>query len=357
MQRPTSEDAAGEKVYFRFVGSHELGIASVDVAIPKEVLFKGEDGPESSPSLLATMAKDAWRTNELLGTNMNEPIISCPLESPCRDDWHPQLAEMIVGAYKDRFAMGNKRVQRHPYDIRAVFDGSPWKHLKRPFTKLPPGVELEEACRVLDYYGIPFDKVDLSEVSDVVKIRSILFIKESKLVYDAKGFILSHLKSHPEWETHFLFLEEEYNVGGTKSFEKQYEEEFNNGIALTRIEKYNGNFMISKPYVDLMKQAKNRDALVSMLQHSGFEAEFVTGSNLGSELPYANGYPSTSPKEGHCWVEVQHIDSSDSKMPLTYLDRCVLKVTVPKASQRKRTREKTTPKALQRKRTRENRDA
>ena len=161
-------------------------------------------------SLLTKLATGTWKRSESAGSTKDDPIITRPLESPCKEVWTPALGTMIADAYKRESA------KRRTSSAQVVDEASEEHEAPPPpLLKLPENVELEDALLVLDYYGVMKDELnsfDLEDTSDDVQLRALLYLKWLNNVEEAKLFILDTMKNDLKVKTLFLFASSEYDM-------------------------------------------------------------------------------------------------------------------------------------------------
>ncbi len=187
------------KVYFRFLGDRSLHVDDAHVAIDQACLETVHE------SLLSKLATDIWKSSESAGSTKDNPIITRPLETPCKEVWTPDLGNMIVDAYKWEFAKRQTSAQKNE------------KHEvpPPPLVKLPENVEFEDALLVLDYFGVMKDELnsfDLEDTSDDVQLRALLYLKWLNKVEEARLFILDTIKSDAKVNNLFLSVSSQYDM-------------------------------------------------------------------------------------------------------------------------------------------------
>ena len=190
------------KLHFRFEGDREAGIESIDLAIPRLVLEAFPD------TVLATLAQDAWKADTTAGETPDKPLVTKPLEGPCRDHWYPSLVTMIKESYlwkyyeknEDKIKMGV--IPNLPPKVCMVHGAQ--------LPSLPPDAKIQDALMVLDYYGLAVDPnvIDLDQLTDAQQIMTGVFLRDLALMQHAVSFVIDTLKQKPQHETLFLFAKE-----------------------------------------------------------------------------------------------------------------------------------------------------
>ena len=412
-------------VYFRFEGSVEDGITPATVSIPKKALLAEDsddytndgDGDDDQrqehrqPTMLCALAKDAWKRDETIGATHGNPITTSPLDSACADEWYPELAQMIADAYKVRLEIleskketaQNEQGQEDQNQANRNDEGAQQEaqqgnqdgnegqndrgdevgaeneqeELKPPSysLKLPSSndIELEEVYIVLDYYGLDINAmgitIDMSEVSDIIRVRGKLFLKEYPLVEECKDFIINHLNEKPNRETYFLFLGHEIHIDEVNSTvsvntepEPGSQEPGNETVEINSVQFVRAGKVGPPPspinlepihkcdhFRDAMKVSKNRQVLISFIENMGFQASFVSnffskafdefsGINHSYGRVDTGEFPNEGPSDGKSWVTAQNgllaCDDGYLNTSLSYCELYVLKVDVPEAEPR-----------------------
>lgn len=211
-------------VYFRFQGDRSIHVDDVNVAIDRVALETVED------SVLCKLASDMWKSSESAGSTVDNPIITKPLEGPCKEVWTPVLAHLILDAYKwhqDRlkWEADNKARANVEDDDEEAEQVKP----QEPRVKLPEKIEFEDALLVLDYYGVmkdEFDSFDFAKTSNDIHIRALLYRKWLDKVQEAKQLILKTIKKDPKVKTLFLAASSKYDMEFINSPERNGKEKF-----------------------------------------------------------------------------------------------------------------------------------
>jgi len=274
-------------------------------------------------SLLAKLADDTWKADAAAGSTAENPIVTRPVESPCKEDWEPALANMIVDAYRWH---QEKKTWDSTKEHAAKNDGGGAEAnkdtLEPPRLKLPNDIELEDALIVLDYYGLlenegPID-FDFNETRDDVHIRALLFLKWMKKAEEAKRFIIESLKKDPKVVTHFLFASSKHNMNYINDKMTNEQETF------VRVggEECDAHF-------EWIGNQRLRAGLVSWVEEeSGLKAAFMNKNYYDGDVYGAR----PRPEESLLAVSADEMFQWDG-MESMY----VLRVVVPKATKRKRT--------------------
>ncbi len=119
----TTADGPAALIFFRFLGDPTSDIDTVDMVVGRKDLLK------YPASLLSKLADDTWKQeeNKNAGAEASNPIVTKPLEAPCANNWSTSVLDMVAHFYH---------------------------HGSEEGLKLPPGIELDDALGVLDYYSL-----------------------------------------------------------------------------------------------------------------------------------------------------------------------------------------------------------
>ncbi|CAB9522349.1 expressed unknown protein [Seminavis robusta] len=304
-------------VYFRFEGQPGTGVDEIDISLSRQVLQAFSD------SLLTKLADDEWKSdeNKTAGETASNPLITKPLESPCREEWSPCLAEMIAETYRWKHA-----------ELRIIEDDQA-KEGNRP--ALPPNVTLEDALCVLEYYGVTLDDpsmISFEKLDTESQIRAKLFLKDLALIDDAADLVLEELKQNPQRETLFLFAKRCHNM--------QYINTHNYLGVIYEPRKFVrvGNDLECNLHFGWAQDDFHREHFIEQIRKElpSFDVEYMK-SLVPDESWYEGELALGAPDpDSGCWVSTRQ-DQFNSWQ--SYEDMVVLRVCVPVRKAQKRPRD------------------